>query len=845
MKGTRATGSRLAVVLVVLAMVVVTTVSMTGQEAQVNPAKGMPSDWTHRHVVFSQPGTADEAIRNGTYERWLKITSDPRYVIQQQNRSANASGDAVERSSLSGDVSAAMRAATEPRVEPADASVELREDDEAVEMSFEEREAAQAGNRRLPSGLVSAVIPPSVEPPAAEPPPVDQSDATLWPGFLLSGPVRRWEPPKKKQHNRIKKDWSETLGNNGTTGMGEFPAVYTTGATSCTDFAVFNTGLAGTSTQANIVAYDNLYASCNGGTPTVYWAYNTGTLGGVSGDITNSVALSLDGTQVALVQFVPYPVAASGTATANTGFIPTALSTIKVGATTYTWETTANITTVNQMSTNGITLETEIAQTLYAALTGSRANCPTSNTTCIATTQTANSSVTAAVSGETVTVTASCGVGTCGNTVVFTQSSNATGMNLSPTTGDLGGGSGTAGVGGAQLVMLKWAAGGTLTSPTTLTSNSAYPTCTAPCMISVPFSGTPTDTYSAPYVSYGPVGKPSILYVGDDAGNLHKFTNIFYASGTPAEAGSPWPVTVNANASLGSPVYDGISTNVFVGDYLSGSSSPCEPSVSETDGACGYLYSINSSGTVTKSKQLDYNLGILDSPIVDSNAGMVYVFAGDDGSANCAGSTPCAAVYQFPVGFSAPTTPTEATVGTGYEFMLSGTFDNAYFTSSAATGHLYVVGNTGPANNTLYQVSINSGVMSTTTTAGPEVSNNYSNGLYSAGLQVSEFPSGANDYIFLSVLSYGYPSACGNGTTPGTGSAGMGCVIGYNVASGTISGSTAVTGAIAEAGGTSGIVVDNGTAGAQNIYFSTLLNQTCTTSTGTGGCAIQTSQSAP
>jgi hypothetical protein len=224
---------------------------------------------------------------------------------------------------------------------------------------------------------------------------------------------------------------------------------------------------------------------------------------------------------------------------------------------------------------------------------------------------------------------------------------------------------------------------------------------------------------------------------------------------------------------------------------------------------------------------------------------MVYVFAGDDNSTNCAGFTPCAAVYQFPVSFSATTTPTEAAVGPGYEFMLSGTFDNAYFTSSAATGHLYVVGNTGPANNTLYQVSINSGVMSTTTTAGPEVSNNYSNGLYSAGLQVSEFPSGGIDYIFLSVLSWGYPSACGNGTTPGTGSAGMGCVIGYNVTSGTISGSTAVTGAIAEAGGTSGIVVDNGAAGAQNIYFSTLLNQTCTTSTGTGGCAIQTSQSAP
>ena len=297
---------------------------------------------------------------------------------------------------------------------------------------------------------------------------------------------------------------------------------------------------------------------------------------------------------------------------------------------------------------------------------------------------------------------------------------------------------------------------------------------------------------------------------------------------------------MNSNASLGTPVYDGVSTKVFVGDYLISSSSPCEPSVGGPNSPCGYLYSVSSSGTVIKSAQLDYNMGILDSPIVDSSAGRVYVFAGDDGSTNCAASTPCAAVYQFPVGFSAATTPTEATVGPGYEFMLSGTFDNAYFTSSTQTGHLYVVGNTGPANNTLYQVSINSNVMSTSTTAGPEVSNNYSNGLYSAGLQVTEFyAGGTNDYIFLSVLAYGYPSACGTAARSANG-----CVIGYNVNSGTISGSTAATGATAEAGGTSGIVVDSGTSGAQNIYFSTLLNQTCT-SGGTGGCAIQTSQSAP
>jgi hypothetical protein len=119
------------------------------------------------------------------------------------------------------------------------------------------------------------------------------------------------------------------------------------------------------------------------------------------------------------------------------------------------------------------------------------------------------------------------------------------------------------------------------------------------------------------------------------------------------------------------------------------------------------------------------------------------------------------------------------------------------------------------------------------------VSTNYTNGYYAAGLQVAEFYTGTFDYIFLSVLAYGVPAGC---TAP---SLSNGCVIGYDVNSGTISGSTTPTGAAPAEGGTSGIVVDNGTSGAQNIYFSTLLNQTCTTSGGTGGCAIQTSQSAP
>lgn len=673
MKRTSASGSRLAVILVILAMSLTSTVLMNGQEAQAKQAKGVPVDWTHRHVVFSNPGTADEAIRNGTYERWLKISTDPRYIMQQQKRRANASGAALQHGSsqdvlsdVPQDALAAKPVARELRAEQADARVQAREEGAgAMEMSLEEREAARGGNRRLPSGLVRAIIPP----------PIKQADSPQ---------------ATKKKRNRIKKDWSETLGSNGTTGLGQFPAIFTTGGTSCSDFAVFNTGLLGASGQANIIAYNNLYASCTG-SPSVYWAYNT------SGTVFNSVVLSEDGSQAAFVQ-----------------------------------------------SSGGV----------------------------------------------------------------------------------------------ASLVLVRWKAStGSLTAPVGPTSEApgSYSGCTAPCMTTLTFSGSPNDSYSAPFVDFA----TSTAYVGDDAGKLHKFTNIF-TTGTPAEAGSPWPVAVNSNASLGSPVYDAESANIFVGDYLLSSSSGCEPSATNTNSPCGYLYSVNSSsGAVTKSAQLDFNFGIMDGPIVDSSAREVYVFAGDDGSTSCTASTPCAAVYQFPMSSIAGSKGTEATVGPGYEFMMSGTFDNDYYSSSGPTGHLYVVGNTGPANNTLYQVTITNNVMSSSTTAGPVVSNSYTHGYYSAGLQVAEFDAGTTDYIFLSVLSFGVLSGC---TAP---SLNNGCVIGYNVSSGTISGSTMPTGAAPEEGGTSGIVVDNDSSGAQNIYFSTLLNQSCTTSGGAGGCAIQTLQSLP
>jgi hypothetical protein len=478
---------------------------------------------------------------------------------------------------------------------------------------------------------------------------------------------------------------------------------------------VYNTGLAGSSSQASIIAFNELYSSCTGG-PATFWAFNTG------GTIVNSVVFSLDGTQVAFVQ--------------------------------------------------------------------------TDNTT-----------------------------------------------------------------GYADLVLLKWQAStGTLSAPVAPTSVAAasYNTCTAPCMTIFTLNGNPTDTYSSPFAAYGSSGSPSTIYVGDDSGKLHEFTNVFATgANTPSEVTtSPWPVRLNTStdAALGSPVYDATSGNVFVGDYLANISSSCQPGIASASGQCGYLYSINTSGTVVQSGQLDYNLGIYDSPIVDSTTEEVYAFVGADNSTNCS-SGPCAGVFQFPVSFSAGAAGTEAAVGAGYEFLMSGAFDNQYFTSTSPpspNGHLYVVGGTGPQNNTLYAITFTNGSMSTSATAGPVVATNYTNSYYAAGLQVSEFcnngsspctSTAGTDYLFLGVLGFG-SNFSANPCTSQTLS--TGCIMGFVApTSGTVSSSATPTGTLPESGGTSGIVVDNGASGASNIYFSTLLNQTCTTSGGTGGCAVQASQSAP
>jgi len=316
----------------------------------------------------------------------------------------------------------------------------------------------------------------------------------------------------------------------------------------------------------------------------------------------------------------------------------------------------------------------------------------------------------------------------------------------------------------ATLVLLKWAESGTETvgNPMTLTrvNRGQYPTCTAPCMTTLPLrdnlGNSDADTNSSVFYDYA----NDSAYVGDDDGWLHKITPVF--KGIPAVVTTGgWPVQVNpvTPTALNSPVFDYGSGNVFV-----------------TDNG-GFLYLVDSTPAVVQSGQLDFSAvndagpGIVQGPIVDSTLGFVYVFAASDGSGGCAvGETlyDCTAVYQLTTSFLVGDTGSEAVVGDSTVSgntpspLYIGAFDSTYENSVNATGNLYVCGNTG-GNPILYQVAIGDGVLGKVS-PGPVLST-------TAGTPCSPVTDvlnpnatgGATEWMFASAETGGVSSACASG----------------------------------------------------------------------------------
>ena len=401
--------------------------------------------------------------------------------------------------------------------------------------------------------------------------------------------------------------------------------------------------------------------------------------------------------------------------------------------------------------------------------------------------------------------------------------------------------------GTANLVLLKWKAStGTLTAPVAPTAEaaSAYRGCSAPCMTTIALTDGNADATSSPFYDYTP-GSDS-LYVGDATGYLHKFTGVFNGT-TPAEAGSPWPVRA-ATAPLTSPVYDEVSGYVFVdASYITTNNGGRLHAVCAT-ATCGTIGStLNSgilgpvtSGTSCTSGTSGSGAGLfMDAPIVDPTNDTIYVVIGNDGDAN-------AAVFQFQVSTLNNGCGNRVTLGTGSTTgvpVYAGSLDNLYYSGSA--GHMYVCGNSG-GDPTLYQVTVpaNGILTAGAATVGPALTTSSTTCGPVVEFYNPNASGGPADWIFTAVEASAVttsPISCPNAA---------GCIMSFNVTSGAaISPATSTVGHTSVAGGASGVVVDNAVgsttlAGASQVYFTPLGSETCPTSGGTGGCAIQASQSA-
>jgi len=694
----------------------------------------LPTDWSHRHLVFSQPRSVEQAMR---------LQEDPRF-------------------------------------------------------------GQQLYRRALPLRLPAA-----------------QTEMGGISSLRLPFPIHRLSLL------RLNGLWNESLGAGATVGAVNFPAKFSfkTGVADCTsDYVVYSTGLAGSAAQASLIAYDNLYSGCSGinlgsaanfailGASTVTNAGNSVVTGA---NIGISPGTSLTGFPPGVLtapatEQLGNPTASQAQADASTAFtsyqglsgavsIGPSMDAMTFTPGLYKATTTLNLSagatvTLNGSGTYIFQIGTGLNVSGTVVLTGGA----TAGNVIWVVGSSAVLSGTSAVSGNIVAFTsislaagdsltgraiALNGAVTLSDNAITTVDSlpavywayNTGGQILTSPVLSLDGtqlafAQSNGGI--ASLVLLKWASSTTETvaspgAPTTV-AGSSYATCAAPCMTTIILHGGGVendDITSSVYYDYG----SDTAWVGDSRNWLHRFSPVF--SGTPTEVGVPWPVQLQPSGAtaLTSPVYDSGSGNVFVGD------------------AGGFFYGVRAAtGAVTQSLQLDHGTGLVSGPLVDSTAGLAYVFSSNDGSTACAGG-PCAAVYRFAAGFAANTAGTEVAVGASSatpNSLYEGELDSAYENSINAAGNLYVCGNTG-GEPTLYQVHITPGGVLGSATAGPVLSDFALNGVVmrkqtrrthipaatsaATGCSpVTDFlnpnaTGGATEFIFASAQTDGVPAPCAGG----------------------------------------------------------------------------------
>jgi hypothetical protein len=344
----------------------------------------------------------------------------------------------------------------------------------------------------------------------------------------------------------------------------------------------------------------------------------------------------------------------------------------------------------------------------------------------------------------------------------------------------------------AVFHVLTWTANqGTVTAPATPTQ-----------IVNVTLTGATTDTLSPPFMDY----MNDVAYVGSDNGRLFKITGVF--KGTPMLAGLPWPRKAGTGI-LTAPVIDFSTGEIFVG------SSDGNLYGFTKGGAEFFPLTIGSGGP---------DGGIVDGPVEDAVNGLLYVATGEDSTLTNAMlaqvSTASFAVMQMtPIG-----TP-------GVAQIHDGQFNDAYFSAPAnmigttSEWFLYACGtNTGgPTSPVLYRAGFDVSRLMNPTVDAAKVSLSGNPGEQCSPL--TEFKNGV-DRLFLSLPTLQVVESLDISTSLTPVTAG---------------------GPLTEAGGTSGIIVDNVSAAnqASSIYFSTLdPSANCRVAGVNQRCAIKLTQGA-
>ena len=279
-------------------------------------------------------------------------------------------------------------------------------------------------------------------------------------------------------------------------------------------------------------------------------------------------------------------------------------------------------------------------------------------------------------------------------------------------------------------------------------------------------------------------------YVGDSQGNLYKVQNLFCTLSacvsTPVAPSIEWTLAVGS-ASMTSPVSD-LNGHIFISDGTK-------------------LYEITDSGsTGAVTSSFTVGSGVIDSPIVSSGStasqNAVFAFAS---TGTGTGHTASSVVVQSVISTFPNATTTN--IGTSGGTIWAGTFDNTYYYGTPSSGYLYACGgNTSTTAPTLYRIGFTSyPTMDSSIATGPlQISSNAA----ASCAPLTEIDNAGTDWLFTSVTN-----GC-NQTGGGSG----GCLMNFNITS---SFPGAATSAVAEAGGTSAIAVDNvsfSSAGVEHIF---------------------------